>query len=1644
MSRTMLIVAGVFSAPGLLLVDSAVKGTALLMLAAVAAITLRRDSAATRHFVWLLAIVALLVVPVLSAMLPQWRVLPEWAGIPHDAAVVPLVPNADGALEMAQTAGPDEVDTQSTPAYQPAAALPGVQPMLAAPEANPSAAFPRWNWLNALPLAWGMGFCVLILRLIAARWMLWNTERQGTVVWPSGQPAQANDDPIVTALESASSQLRMRRPVTLLIYPGRTIPVVWGILRCRLLLPAAARHWNSEQLRSVLLHELAHIKRRDTLAHLLAQFACALHWFNPLAWFAAWRLGLERERACDDLVLASGVRPSAYAEHLLGVVTQLVPAPWTQSCGLAMARKSSLEGRLVAVLSQHLNRRGVTTALAAVVLLLGVGIAVPLAMLRAAAPDKPDVDHTPVNAEPKDARSRPLFEHWKSTARTDGSIPGGRIGEMAESLKVFMDLNPGHEQTVTLEPVLKKCDASRDWTPAQAASLLDEIAAITSQAEWTMRSIIEREIHPGKPLPEELVTAPWGEPAENGLRMAWLLEPRAQTQALGSVMKSRVLFHNAGQAPVYFATVDWIQSGGHTAQDANGKDISVLATERLGIRLPMVFRLAPGEHAEVEGHSISVGPHDEAYCWIEPKLNDDVIFTPADVGVAFQTWQNDHPRHDSLTVWSELIAARVAQESPMPAAAADREQLLRRVTMDLLGAAPTREQIASFVNDDAPEALARLAARLQATLAPAHFAGELPSGTTRFHVTAAAPKKADPQQAAPLEPQTPEAKLDRATLQGVWTGAKDGISAEVKFLWHSEHQQVQWELKDKGGSTIGAQMSVVMEPDGSGAKFVFRKGAEFEATQGRLTPGAGGTLRLELIPNPNLTDPRGDVTPRVGRGYPAAKDIVLTRQPDSAAKLQPGTEQKLQWGEPVNGLRMALAWPPTLGEPAAGEVPDFFLAVQNVSQAPVRFCTTAEAPHERRLTFATSGVIQGVIVSSEPNGVDATLQPREVVFLRLFMESARETDRAPHGAMMASAVRQSPAMTLRADLEIAKAPAGAWTGKLVTPDTRAGVGAEAPANRKAQELFKVWLRHARVNGKIPGGLIARVGERVQEFVRANVADKAGAPYAQRMQPLLPRLDGTRDWQPADASALLNDIAAVSDAPLSVMLEEIAAGKVQHGLSLPKDLLNAPWGEPLSNGLRAAWLIGSGVTPRLHYVDWVGNVVTRGGGPPDKPGAGPAATAGTQIRLGTPLGCRILIHNAGKEPVVFRTRAWHHIEPTAKDAKGAEIGMESVTRYTRAPLMTFRLEPGRYIELPGPGFGLGRYGFHDFGQADIATWIGAKEGDEVTLLPGPAPLQDWNEPTALDGEPRWWLDFITARLALVTPLPGDAAERRALLDRAMADLFLQNVNPTDEEAAAFLSDTSPRALTNLAERIFHRPGVHAWAGPLQSGATRFRVLPADPKAPKPPERPAPAASPASSAPADKPPPPPPGEKTGADAKLPDDALWDTKAPFERIPVIITNWSAEKNGQRIGMRVVADEGWRIGSKVKVEMWLHNPGAKNISFNAIPGRSDVGLSVAAKDSAGEDHWAVNGNVDIIAIPTTCVLPAGHVAKVKDFTLSFDAPDNTELAWFGPKFRELVPGQYKLRCVWSDAHPSVSNAGDWTGELTTSDVDFTLAALE
>src|SRR4051794_37717239 len=161
MNRALLFVAVASGASSLLLVDFAVKGTAVLALAAIAALILRRDSAATRHLVWTLAIVALLFVPVLSALLPQWRVLPEWASIAPGPAVVETSPSSiarpeDGAVASPRDAEPVDVKRPPATADQHAAELPDSRPAFVAAEILPESAVGSGNLFHALPLVWAL------------------------------------------------------------------------------------------------------------------------------------------------------------------------------------------------------------------------------------------------------------------------------------------------------------------------------------------------------------------------------------------------------------------------------------------------------------------------------------------------------------------------------------------------------------------------------------------------------------------------------------------------------------------------------------------------------------------------------------------------------------------------------------------------------------------------------------------------------------------------------------------------------------------------------------------------------------------------------------------------------------------------------------------------------------------------------------------------------------------------------------------------------------------------------------------------------------------------------------------------------------------------------------------------------------------------------------------------------------------------------------------------------------------------------------------------------------------------------------------------------------------------------------------------
>ncbi len=154
----------------------------------------------------------------------------------------------------------------------------------------------------------------------------------------------------VLAASPAGFKVRFRETMA-------TMPMAAGILHPVVLLPAAGARWTPAHRRDVVVHELAHVRRRDCLTHLVSRAACAIHWFNPLAWLAARQARVEREHACDDAVLAAGALPSSYAQALLDTARS-APAAWaTAPAGLTMARPSHLADRLLAVLDVR-RRRG--------------------------------------------------------------------------------------------------------------------------------------------------------------------------------------------------------------------------------------------------------------------------------------------------------------------------------------------------------------------------------------------------------------------------------------------------------------------------------------------------------------------------------------------------------------------------------------------------------------------------------------------------------------------------------------------------------------------------------------------------------------------------------------------------------------------------------------------------------------------------------------------------------------------------------------------------------------------------------------------------------------------------------------------------------------------------------------------------------------------------------------------------------------------------------------------------------------------------------------------------------------------------------------------------------------------------------------
>jgi beta-lactamase regulating signal transducer with metallopeptidase domain/uncharacterized GH25 family protein/thiol-disulfide isomerase/thioredoxin len=347
-----------------LLVSIALRSLVLLLVTLVIATLCRRRSAAVVHGIWALGLGGCLLLPLMSWLAPGWN-LPL---LPAPVAAVHATPIPASAKAPQSRSIPRAAESRRAPNFAPKPLNRKAEATTPSSNSNVPAKRFVWPSLTTLVCAlWIGGTAIVLLRL-------------GQQILVTGrlvlQSRDITDRQWIELSDFVARKLGLRSGVTLRSSEDTLSPMVAGVVKQTVLLPRDAGKWSSERRQLVLLHELSHVARGDVQTQLLAALACAVFWFNPLAWWGASQMKRLREIACDDAVVTHTTVPADYAETLLAVAReyrsrQLVSA-------VAMARTSRVEDRITAILDAA-RSRGVLTRrtarlLAFVTLLTAVGV----------------------------------------------------------------------------------------------------------------------------------------------------------------------------------------------------------------------------------------------------------------------------------------------------------------------------------------------------------------------------------------------------------------------------------------------------------------------------------------------------------------------------------------------------------------------------------------------------------------------------------------------------------------------------------------------------------------------------------------------------------------------------------------------------------------------------------------------------------------------------------------------------------------------------------------------------------------------------------------------------------------------------------------------------------------------------------------------------------------------------------------------------------------------------------------------------------------------------------------------------------------------------------------------------------------------
>jgi beta-lactamase regulating signal transducer with metallopeptidase domain len=306
-----------------LLLVTFVKGTFICFIVYCITRIVKHLPSELKHLLWLCAILSFMLIPFLSYMMPGIPVATIKITDEHSEAYKTVTSLISAQENGAGAAG--EIATYAPIAFR----------------TNNLTVHSIMRWHICVLMLWLTGVGFSSFRIIRGKIGVCRLTKNRKLIQDSNSTLM---------LKSVSEDMGINREIDIGRSPRCTIPFMYNFFKPTIVFPVDSERWSTAKTRAVLLHELAHIKRKDNLTRFIARMICALFWYVPFLWIAYSSLYLEQEESCDAFVIHKGIQPTEYARFIVHLARYRRDHALLSGIFISKGRVKMLEKRIIHVL----------------------------------------------------------------------------------------------------------------------------------------------------------------------------------------------------------------------------------------------------------------------------------------------------------------------------------------------------------------------------------------------------------------------------------------------------------------------------------------------------------------------------------------------------------------------------------------------------------------------------------------------------------------------------------------------------------------------------------------------------------------------------------------------------------------------------------------------------------------------------------------------------------------------------------------------------------------------------------------------------------------------------------------------------------------------------------------------------------------------------------------------------------------------------------------------------------------------------------------------------------------------------------------------------------------------------------------------